>query len=147
MLRNEYAILLGLVASMVLTPLVVGIWQRRFPPQRSEGTRLSPDGWRRSNSIYIESIVATAAAVVLLGLGFGFSARMNLALSCLLIGCIVAMPAIWAMFRTSLTGPQARSEFFLFVEEKYRVSRSSWLAISGLGALVAAYGLVRAFGA
>jgi hypothetical protein len=143
MLRNEYAILLGLVTSIVLTPVVVGLWQRHYPPRQSQGSMLTTEGWRRSNAIYAESIVAMVAAVLLLGLGLGFSRRMNIALSCVLIGCIVATPAMWAMLRTSVIGPQARSEFLAYIEEKYRVSSASWLAVSGLGVLLAAYGFVR----
>ena len=142
MIEDKFAILLGVIASIILTPIVVSLWHKRFPPRRARKTRLSEHSWRRSNSIHVESMVAAGAAVLALGVKVGFAQRLDFALSCILLGSIVLVPAIWAMLRTSLIGYQARSQFLLFIEEKHGVSAISWLVVSGVGLLLALYGLM-----
>ena len=82
-------------------------------------------------------------AVLMLGFTFGFTARLDFALSCVLLGVVVSVPAIWSMLRTSLIGDHARMNFLSFVEEKYGISATSWLTVSSVGVLVMLFGLAR----
>lgn len=130
---NEHfrGILIGMLAAIVLTPVLVKYWRGIAPPAKSRvHSELSSEAWRRNQDLLSESIVVTFLLLfVLVGI-LGFGTALDATMFLVLIGEILGVPTVWILARCSLRGRDAIQEFVSYFELSHGVSFRSWLYVS-----------------
>ena len=141
-MKDSNAVLVGVVAAIVLTPLVMAAWKKISPAAHHDANVISAYAWAQFRRIQLEATIATCAAIVLLTFTFGFRARMDAALTAIFLGTIVFVPTYWPLLRTTLKSPSAVLDFAACIETKYGVSFRSVLVVGAIGLLAALLGFL-----
>ena len=136
-------VIVGTICSIVLTPIIVRLIQRGFPPLERNGTSpLSADRIRRCRRIAAQSSFAGLFALVVPLLIFGPHAPMDAIGAIMMIGMLSLGAIAWLSFCIFAMRATTLDEFSEYFEQEFR-ARFSYVAGVSLAASVA--GLVCLF--
>ena len=120
-MSESNAILVGFLASVVLTPLLVAGWRKADPPDWSLSVELSPAAVKSCKAIERESIAAIVGFFILLGLDWGWTAPLHIVGAVVAIAGILAIPYLWTVFRCTLAGAERTKEYVAYYQSKHEV--------------------------
>jgi hypothetical protein len=130
---DYFAIFVGFLASILLTPVIAGLWQR-FSPPRVSVPKIDGELCSRGERVRRESLVVTFGALAVLTIVLGFSRPFQGWLVALILGGLIAIPALWVCARVYF-GYLTRAEFRRYFEHEHRISLESAASVSA-GALI-----------
>jgi len=130
---HSRGVIIGTIAAIVLTPLVVRSLRRLFPPQRSKGE--SGFELRKNERIAGESTLMGIAIPCLLVLVLRGNRPLDFLGGLTILSGILSVPIGWILIRTKLHGSEGLAEFERYFESKYGYRFLAWRifgAVSGV---------------
>lgn len=138
MLEQSDAVFVGLVASAVLTPIVMAGWKRFDPPAPEKPVPLNEETIRLFKAIDREAVVAIVVFFILVGYAWGWGSALSAPLAIAMISSLLAIPYLWVTARCMLLGPTRPVEYSSYFQSKNRVG----IKLASLVGIVSTYILV-----
>jgi hypothetical protein len=131
---HSQGVLIGTIASIVLTPVVMLIWRRLSPPTAVRP--VPPELRERGAALSTESMVATFAILFAWAFIKGFSSEAGPLEAVAAICTVLGFPFVWILFRVRVGNWGPLADFVAYFEAEYRVSFRSASLVSALAALI-----------
>lgn len=122
MLEQRYALLAGLIAACVLTPLCVRLFQVLLPPQAAPLQVSNEKARAKVERLFSEAAIGAVAVPIVSALVLGFGTPVDRGMALMIVGGILAVPPLWVHLNATIISRVAPSDVSQLFESKYHVS-------------------------
>ena len=138
MLDQSSAILAGVVASAIITPVVVATWKRIDPSQVPDSFELDADVQRMGKSIDRQAVIAATVFAFSCAYILGWSSKFGGITAVIFFSGVLAIPYLWTSIRCVVAGPELTNQYLLYYQTEHGVG----VKLAKLVGLVSTYVLV-----
>jgi hypothetical protein len=136
------AVMFGAVCAIVLVPIIGAAWRRLSPPPAPAARTLKRESWHQYEKIEYQAGMAGFCGLIILVAVIGNAELPSNLLLGLTLGVFFLGYLMWTLVASAMRGTEGIGDLRQFVEAKYRISFSSWLAVLVLGSAVGAISVV-----
>ena len=121
MLNQSSAILAGVVASVVITPMMIAAWKKIDPPEISESFELDSDTRSIGKSIDREAAIAAVFFALSSAYFLGWNTELSGISTAIFFSGVIAVPYLWTVIRCVVAEPERTRRYLLYYQSEHGV--------------------------